>query len=88
MEEAISNSIKELSIIIESEPELIQVAEETIVTDNNTENDTVEQKRFGPLIVICKDLTQEKEETNSHFWYPVVKPLFYLTVSIKALFNK
>ena len=66
MEEAISNSIKELSIIIESEPELSQVAEDTIVTDNNTENDTVGQKHFGPLIVICKDLTQEKEEkTNS-----------------------
>jgi hypothetical protein len=62
MEEAISNSIKELSIIIEPEPEPSQVTEETIVTDNNTENDTVEQKHFGPLIVICKDLTQEKEE--------------------------
>jgi len=65
MEEAISNSIKELSIIIEPEPESSQLAEETLVTDNNTENDTVEQKQFGPLIVICKDLTQEKEETNS-----------------------
>ena len=66
MEEAISNSIRELSIIIEPEPELSQVTEETIVTDNNTENNTVEQKHFGPLIVICKDLTQEKEEkTNS-----------------------
>ena len=60
MEEAISNSIKELSIIIESEPELSQVTEETIVTDNNTEDDTVEQKHFGPLIVICKDLTDRK----------------------------
>jgi acyl-CoA reductase-like NAD-dependent aldehyde dehydrogenase len=57
MEEAISNSIKELSIIIEPEPELSQVTEETIVTDNNTENNTVKQEHFGPLIVICKDLT-------------------------------
>jgi len=62
MEEAISNSIKELSIIIESEPELSQVTEDTIVTGNNTENDATEKKHFGPLIVICKDLTQEKEE--------------------------
>ncbi len=62
MEEAINNSIKELSIIIESEPELSQVTESTIVTDNNAENNTVEKEHFGPLIVICKDLTQEKEE--------------------------
>ncbi len=61
MEEAISNSIKELSIIIEPEPKLSQVTEEIVVTDNNAENNTVEQKHFGPLIVICKDLTQEKE---------------------------
>ena len=66
MEEAISNSIKELSIIIEPEPKLSQVTEEIVVTDNNTENDTAEKEHFGPLIVICKDLTQEKEEkTNS-----------------------
>ncbi len=37
MEEAISNSINELSIIIEPEPESSQVTEETVVTDNNTE---------------------------------------------------
>jgi len=61
MEEAISNSIKELSIIIEPESKLSQVTEEIIVTDNNTEDDTVEKEHFGPLIVICKDLTQEKE---------------------------
>jgi len=61
MEEAISNSIKELSIIIEPEPKLSQVTEEIVVTDNNTENDTAEKEHFGPLIVICKDLTQEKE---------------------------
>ena len=66
MEEAISNSIKELSIIIEPESKLSQVTEEIIVTDNNTEDDTVEKEHFGPLIVICKELTQEKEEkTNS-----------------------
>jgi len=34
MEEAISNSIKELSIIIEPEPKLSQVTEEIVVTDN------------------------------------------------------
>jgi hypothetical protein len=62
MEEAISNSIKELSIIIEPEPKLSQVTEETMVTDHNTENDTTEKEHFGPLIVICKDLTQGKEE--------------------------
>ncbi len=66
MEEAISNSIKELSIIIESEPELSQVTEDTIVTGNNVRDDASEKEHFGPLIVICKDLTQEKEEkTNS-----------------------
>jgi hypothetical protein len=66
MEEAISNSIKELSIIIEPEPELNQVTEDTIVTDNNVENDTARREYLGPLIVICKDLTQEKKEkTNS-----------------------
>ncbi len=62
MEEAISNSIKELSIIIEPEPELSQVTEDTIVTSNNAENNAAEKEHFGPLIVICKDLTQEKEE--------------------------
>jgi len=62
MEEAISNSIKELSIIIEPESELSQATENTIVTGDNTENDATEKKHFGPLIVICKDLTQEKEE--------------------------
>ena len=67
MEEAISNSIKELSIIIEPEPKLSQVTEEIVVTDNNTENDTAEKEHFGPLIVICKDLTQEKEEKNKFF---------------------
>ena len=67
MEEAISNSIKELSIIIEPEPELSQVTEDTIGTGNNAENDTAEKKYFGPLIVICKDLTQGKEEKNKFF---------------------
>jgi len=62
MEEAISNSIKELSIIIGPEPELSQVTEDTLGTGNNAENDTAEKEHFGPLIVICKDLTQEKEE--------------------------
>ena len=66
MEEAISNSIKELSIIIEPESKPSQVTEEIMVTNNNTEDDTIEKEHFGPLIVICKDLTQEKEEkTNS-----------------------
>ncbi len=62
MEEAISNSIKELSIISEPEPEPSQVTEETVVTDSNTENHTSEKEHFGPLIVTCKDLTQGKEE--------------------------
>jgi hypothetical protein len=66
MEEAINNSIKELSIIIEPEPEPSQVTEDTLGTGSNAEIDTAEKKHFGPLIVICKDLTQEKEEkTNS-----------------------
>jgi hypothetical protein len=62
MEDEISNSIKELSIINEPEPEISQVTEEVVVTDSNTENDISEKEHFGPLIVICKDLTQEKEE--------------------------
>ena len=55
MEEAISNSIKELSIVIESEPELSQVTEDTLGTGNNAESNTAEKEHFGPLIVICKD---------------------------------
>ncbi len=46
MEEAISNSIKELSINIEPEPELNQVTEDTLGTGNNAENDTAEKKHL------------------------------------------
>jgi len=50
MEEAISNSIKELSIIIEPEPKLSQVTEEIVVTDNNTENNQVVLRELSWLL--------------------------------------